>query len=220
MRAVAADYDRTLTTHDTLELVPEALDALRTLRSIGVKTIIVSGRSVDFLALAVGDVADAIVAENGCLLRTNEGLVTPIGGVAADLERALDGLDVETERGQVIVSFDLASEGLVREALERSGIRGHLVRNRDRVMLLPEGIDKAVGLLAALELVGVLPEHCVAFGDGENDIPMLRAVGRGVAVGNAAPSLQAVADDITSLPGGLGVAAWIRAQLTLEEAAP
>lgn len=38
----------------------------------------------------------------------------------------------------------------------------------------------------------------MAFGDGGNDIPMLKHVGLGVAMGNAAPHIQAVADYITA----------------------
>ena len=38
-------------------------------------------------------------------------------------------------------------------------------------------------------------ERVLAFGDNQNDAPMLRAAGHGVAVGNADPSLKAVADE-------------------------
>lgn len=198
--------------------MPEALDALRAARASGIKVIVVSGRGVSFLVDAVGDVADAIVAENGCLVRGTDGLVQATSGAAWELERALRGLKVETERGEVLASFDIAAEPLVREALQRSGLRGQLIRNRDRVMLLPEGIDKAVGLLAALKLLGVEPEATVAFGDGENDIPMLRAVGRGIAVANAAPELRVIADEVAALPGGHGVVAWLAQRFPLEAA--
>ena len=36
----------------------------------------------------------------------------------------------------------------------------------------------------------------MAFGDGNNDIEMLRAVGNGIAMGNASDDLKAVADEI------------------------
>ena len=38
----------------------------------------------------------------------------------------------------------------------------------------------------------------MAFGDGGNDIPMLKHVATGIAMGNAEPHVKAVADYVTS----------------------
>ena len=38
----------------------------------------------------------------------------------------------------------------------------------------------------------------MAFGDGGNDIPMLRHAGTGIAMGNAAPEVQAAANYVTT----------------------
>lgn len=64
-------------------------------------------------------------------------------------------------------------------------------------LILP-GCHKASGLRRLVERWGITPEQCVAFGDGGNDIEMLRAAGIGVAMGNAAPAVQAVADYVTA----------------------
>ena len=40
------------------------------------------------------------------------------------------------------------------------------------------------------------PSEALAFGDGQNDMEMFQAVGTGVAMGNAAPQLKAVADQV------------------------
>ncbi len=45
--------------------------------------------------------------------------------------------------------------------------------------------DKAQGLRHVCELLGIPLEHVVAIGDAENDVPMLRAAGTGVAVSAA-----------------------------------
>ena len=55
---------------------------------------------------------------------------------------------------------------------------------------------KGNGLLALCEALGVAPEDCVAFGDGTNDISLLEAAGRGVAMGNAEAAVIAAADAV------------------------
>ena len=49
-----------------------------------------------------------------------------------------------------------------------------------------------------LEYYGIRSEECMAFGDGGNDIPMLQYAGIGVAMGNARPEVQQVANFVTS----------------------
>lgn len=54
--------------------------------------------------------------------------------------------------------------------------------------------SKARGIAQALTALGLTFEDAWAFGDGLNDVEMLQAVGFGIAMGNAHPALQAVAD--------------------------
>lgn len=54
--------------------------------------------------------------------------------------------------------------------------------------------SKARGIKIALEKLQIDVSEAWAFGDGLNDIEMLREVGFGVAMGNAHPDLKAVAD--------------------------
>lgn len=56
-----------------------------------------------------------------------------------------------------------------------------------------EGVDKGQGVLHLCRLVGVDPQRVLAIGDSDNDIPMLEAVGLGVAMGNATAGVKAVA---------------------------
>ena len=209
IRAIATDYDRTLTAPD-LEPVPEAMDALRRARKQGVRVIVLSGRSLEFLASRVGDTADAIVAENGARLLTPGGTVREL---AAPL--AIPATQLALERGVAIASIDARQADALRELLVRAGVDADLVWNRDRVMALPRGVSKATGLAAALAVLGIDADRCVAFGDGENDAPMLLAVGHGVAVANATEGLKRVAAEVTARPGGWGVADWVRSHILL-----
>lgn len=58
--------------------------------------------------------------------------------------------------------------------------------------------DKGKGLQALVARDGLRMEEAVAFGDGGNDIPILREAGIGVAMGNAADEVKAAADHVTS----------------------
>ncbi len=63
--------------------------------------------------------------------------------------------------------------------------------------ILPGGISKAVSILKLAEYLGVDMKKTVAIGDYNNDIPMFRASGVGVAVANACEDAKAEADYIT-----------------------
>ena len=52
-----------------------------------------------------------------------------------------------------------------------------------------KGIDKGAGLLAYVEALEEPPARTYAFGDSENDLPMLRVADTGVVMGNARPDI-------------------------------
>jgi Cof subfamily protein (haloacid dehalogenase superfamily) len=57
----------------------------------------------------------------------------------------------------------------------------------------PDCAGKAEALKLLADRFGITPDRVVAVGDAGNDVPILRAVGLGVAMGNAPPAVQAVA---------------------------
>ena len=58
--------------------------------------------------------------------------------------------------------------------------------------------DKGQGLLAIAAHEGLAISETMAFGDGGNDISIIRQAGIGVAMGNARESVKSVADDVTT----------------------
>ena len=68
------------------------------------------------------------------------------------------------------------------------------------------GVNKGKGLLELGEILGISREEIMAFGDGDNDIAMLREVGFGVAMQNADEEVKAVADYVTGSNDEDGVA--------------
>lgn len=67
------------------------------------------------------------------------------------------------------------------------------------------GVDKAAGLAAFAGRFGFRADEAMAFGDGGNDTAMLRAVGVGVAMGDAGPEVRAAADFVTAAVDADGV---------------
>jgi hydroxymethylpyrimidine pyrophosphatase-like HAD family hydrolase len=72
--------------------------------------------------------------------------------------------------------------------------------------IAPAGVTKWSGVAAIAAAAGILPEQVCAVGDDVNDLPMIRAAGLGIAMGNALPEVQAAADLVVSSHdnGGIG----------------
>ncbi len=69
--------------------------------------------------------------------------------------------------------------------------------NPTGIDIVARGSGKAVGISKYLEEEGMDRSEIMAFGDGENDIEMLKFAGIGVAMGNASDEVKAAADYVT-----------------------
>jgi hydroxymethylpyrimidine pyrophosphatase-like HAD family hydrolase len=94
------------------------------------------------------------------------------------------------------------------------GLPVHLVPNVTRVMVLPEGIDKASGIRALLERWGLPAGAYAAVGDGENDAGFLRDARVSAAVANATPPARAAATIALRGAVGAGVVEFAEALLS------
>ncbi len=63
------------------------------------------------------------------------------------------------------------------------------------VDIIPKGGGKGLGVKKVLEFYGLDKSEAIAFGDGDNDIAMFKAVGNSVAMANASENLRRVATD-------------------------
>ena len=68
------------------------------------------------------------------------------------------------------------------------------------------GASKADAVAFLRRELGIAADDVIAFGDGENDLPMLEAAGISVAMGNANEALKRAADLVTSSSDEDGVA--------------
>jgi hypothetical protein len=156
--ALASDYDGTLAQDGRVE--EETLEALERLRDSGRKLILVTGRQLDELLNVFPEIelCDRVIAENGGLLyRPATGEEKPLAEppleefVRALQERGVDSLGV----GRVIVATWKPYETTVLETIRDLGLQHQVILNKDAVMVLPSGVDKASGLCIALEeLIG------------------------------------------------------------------
>lgn len=74
----------------------------------------------------------------------------------------------------------------------------------------PAGVDKGSALLQLANHLQIPMEQVMAIGDNDNDVPMLRAAGTGVAMGNANDAARKAASHVTLRNDQCGVAAAIR----------
>ena len=70
--------------------------------------------------------------------------------------------------------------------------------SRHGLDIIPGNGDKLEGIRQYIELKGISRDEIVAFGDGENDIGMLKYAGIGVALGNAGDQVKMNADYVTA----------------------
>ena len=77
--------------------------------------------------------------------------------------------------------------------------------------VMPLGMNKAVGLQWASQRLDIPLDNFIAFGDAENDIEMIEAVGLGYAMANAMDDVKEAADYICASNNDNGIASVISA---------
>ena len=211
-KAIACDFDGTGATDG--HPAPEVYAALAAARAQGIATLLVTGRVLEDVQRACEELSpfDAVVAENGAVIYLcGIGRTIQIG--APPPEHFLGELrahGVAFHTGAVIVGTWEQHAYKTLELIRRFGLDAQLIFNRAALMVLPSGINKAVGVKRALEELGRSERNLIAFGDAENDIPMLAGAELGIAARDSVPAVLSLADDRVSQPGGSGVSAYIR----------
>lgn len=84
------------------------------------------------------------------------------------------------------------------------------------VDIIPANGGKGIGINKILNYYGLDKSEAIAFGDGNNDIEMLEAVGWGLAMGNASNELKSVADEVIGNVTDDGIYEFCRANNLIE----
>lgn len=207
-RAICSDYDGTLARDGAVADI--TLMALRRARHAGLKLIMATGRELDDLATVFPHLAlfDLIVVENGGVLfdpeqRTKRQLALPPSPAFID-RLAVAGV-VPLSAGDVIVATLATHEAVVRKIVDEMQLSLQIIFNKGALMVLPVGISKGSGLMAALRDMSLQPQEVVGIGDAENDIAFLDLCGLSVAVANTLSELKPHVDFVTQGDHGAGV---------------
>lgn len=205
---MATDYDGTLATEGTVD--EATLAALERYRHHQGHLILVTGRQLDDLVRVFphSHLFEGIVAENGAIFYQPQRdrvqrLADPF---PPSLVETLKASGVEPlNQGQVVVATWEPHGDTVQRTIRDLGLAATVILNKRAIMILPQGVDKASGLAAALAELDLAHLPSVGIGDAENDRSLLQACTRGVAVANALPELKAIADYTTTQERGAGV---------------
>lgn len=140
--------------------------------------------------------------------------VTRPGGRTV-IHRGSEGEEALADRGinklMVFTEGDGAPLQALKAGLERDmpevEVSSSWVNN---IEINPAGCNKGTALRALADNLGIPMSRVMALGDNDNDVPMLRAAGYGVAMGNATPAAVAAADWLAPVNEASGVAAAVR----------
>ncbi|MGH9319734.1 MAG: HAD hydrolase family protein [Vicinamibacteria bacterium] len=206
--ALACDYDGTIASHG---LVDEGtIAALQRLRNSGRRLILVTGRELNDLlnVFPDSDLFDRIVAENGALVYDSADRTEQLLGEPPPPELFLSLRErgvAPLSAGRVILATWTPHETTVLETIRDLGLELSVIFNKGAVMVVPSGLNKATGLVVALDALSLSPHNVVGIGDAENDHAFLQLCEFGVATANALPTLKQHADFVTAGDHGAGV---------------
>lgn len=208
---LALDYDGTIARDGVLD--PAVRAAIADVRAHGIVVVIATGRILSELEQVTGGLqfVDAVVAENGAVLAFPNGYSRLIANpVLPEFLQELRRRGLDFKAGQCVVELDADAAPQVLAVIRDLELPLVQLFNRGRLMILPPGINKSIGLREALTILRRSVHNAVAIGDAENDHDLLATCEIGVAAGWGSGALQRVADEILRGTGPADVAPYIR----------
>ena len=205
---LVTDYDGTIAMDGKAD--ESALSALERLRTSGRRAILLTGRRLDDLLTVCPRLSlfDVVVAENGAVLyepRTRQQMLLGTPPPAPFLRRLRELTGNSIGVGKVIVDTRVPHHTAVLQTIQEMGLDLQIVFNREAVMVLPAGVNKASGMDHALRRLGFSPHEAIGIGDAQNDQSFLERCECAVAVANALPTIRELAAFTTAGEAGQGV---------------
>ena len=123
-----------------------------------------------------------------------------------DVRRKFEETDLPSDKVQAVYKTLEEKERALKEVLSKvEGIEA-VSSLGNNIEVNVKGVNKGSSLVRLGEMLGIRREEIMAFGDGENDIAMMEAVGFGVAMENGLDAVKAAARYITASNNEDGVA--------------
>jgi phosphoglycolate phosphatase len=215
IRAIVTDVDGTLTDKER-RLNLEATQVIRRLTEARIPVVLATGNVLP-IALALHrflGLNGPIIAENGGVLYHREDgrdvvehLADRRVALAAYHRLVKAGLPVRqlfTDRWR---ESEVALEEVVPESKIRAILRGRKILVESTgfaTHLMQRGAGKLPALRRALRPLGLTPGDCFAIGDGDNDVPMLRASAWAASFPSGSRRARGAADYVTQAEYGDG----------------
>ncbi len=223
LKAVAIDLDGTLF-DDNFPPPINVIAKLRSVQAKGITVMLCSGRALPYLTgvAKILGLNGPLIAEDGMIVFDQTTGKKYVMGDVKQLEairkiasqQITEG--VETKKPQHIKELIFTLEPnpniplqlLYEKTLEiktHHNLALNISRSNQMVNILPDGTNKGAALKKATEIIGISCDQIAAFGDSLNDLPMLRASGFPVAVGNAEKEVKEISKYICNNDIGEGV---------------
>lgn len=219
VKGIVVDIDGTLS-DATRRIGLEAVSALRRANDSGVPVMLASGNVLPIaysLSLYFG-FDGPIIAENGGMVCHGQRIW--VLGNADEPRRAYDHLRTRMPTERLFTDRWRETEVGIRQdtsveevAATLKGFDVDVQSTGWALHIMDKGMDKAVGVRKACEILGVSTEDVAAIGDSENDERMLRECGWGISVANAPERTKRAATHAVEGESGEGVVqalAWLR----------
>ncbi|MBX8631584.1 MAG: phosphoglycolate phosphatase [Thermoplasmata archaeon YP2-bin.285] len=216
IKGIVTDIDGTLTDRNR-RLDFDAAAALRKVADSGIRVILATGNvlPIAYSFLKMIGLDGAIVAENGGILYYNQ-KVEYLNSVQ-EPQKAYDFLRKQmkverlfTDRWRVteIALEPNVDPDIVRRILKPFSV--HVEYSGFAIHIESNNYLKFGAVRRAASVMGLDVEEMAAFGDGENDIEMLKGCRYGIAVGNAPDSVKEAADYSAEAEHGKGFVEGLR----------
>lgn len=199
LRMIFCDVDGTLLPKNETAISNDTLAVLRRLLDRGITVVIATGRPYGQLKALFGPLFfrlvflcmdGALVMHKNCVLykkrlmkcKTKE-LIARYGGAAIYGREHIYCVGDTPVVGKRVHIPEEIPEDYLKVELPTGSVTGlHesfriAYQNERTTELVAAGADKGAAARAIMQKFGVSPEQAIAFGDGENDIPLLCAVG-------------------------------------------
>ncbi len=149
-------------------------------------------------------------AQSPELAKIMKRVYTPVDG----MKKFLESSDHTVQKMMLFYSDLRARERMLARMEEELGDMAVSTSVPNNIEINAREATKGGALKFLCEYLDLNREESAAFGDGTNDIAMIRQAGRGIAMKNACPEVLEAADEVTGSNEEDGVAAWIEGYLT------